>query len=150
MISNKMEAQHISDAFMAILGSNNEARAQAEVYLNSIVNTPGLFEALIKITNMHELFEIRQSAVIFLKNQVKNWKNANIPAADKELLKGNILECIIHNFSHEKIRVQYEEIVKQIAFNDFPNDWQGIADKLNVSLNENNYFQIMGAITVIY
>ena len=42
-----MEVQLISDAFMAILGANNEARAQAEVYLNSVVNSPGLFNALI-------------------------------------------------------------------------------------------------------
>ena len=90
---------------MAILGANNEARAQAEAYLNSVANTPGLFEALIKITNMHEVFEIRQSAVIFLKNQVKNWKNVNLPPDDKDLLKSNILECIQHNFSVEKIRV---------------------------------------------
>lgn len=90
---------------MAILGANNEARGQAEAYLNSVANTPGLFEALIKITNMHEVFEIRQSAVIFLKNQVKNWKNVNLPPGDKDLLKSNILECIQHNFSVEKIRV---------------------------------------------
>lgn len=90
---------------MAILGADNAARSQAEAYLNSVANTPGLFEALIKITNMHEVFEIRQSSVIFLKNQVKNWKNVNLPAGDKELLKSNILECIFHNFSVEKIRV---------------------------------------------
>ena len=89
---------------------------------------------------MHELFEIRQSAVIFLKNQVKNWKNVNLPAEDKEILKTVILDCVIHNFSIEKIRVQYEEIVKQIAFNDFPHDWPGIAEKLNVALNAENYY----------
>lgn len=40
--------------------------------------------------------------------------------------------------------------MKQIAFHDFPHDWPGIAEKLTASLAENNYFNIMSAITVIY
>jgi hypothetical protein len=124
-----MSEADIAQAFLTTLNPNNEMRKAAETFLESTKGTPGLFEILIKIVNTHENFAVRQGAVVYLKNQCKNWiprkKQVPIPEQDKELVRSQVFYCIYHN-REDKIRSQYEEIIKIIAVSDFPDAWPQI------------------------
>ena len=63
-----MTEAEISQAFLTALSSDNEQRRLAEQFLTSTVGRPGVFETLIKLANAHEIFPVRQSAVVYLKN----------------------------------------------------------------------------------
>jgi hypothetical protein len=71
---------------------------------------------------------------------VKNWAKPNLPAEDKALLKHNILNCIIHNLQDDLIKVQYEEIVKQIAMEDFPAKWPEILPQITEALSQQSNY----------
>jgi hypothetical protein len=102
-----MSEAEIAQAFLTTLSPNNDLRKQAEAFLISTKGQPGLFETLMKLANTHENFAVRQSAVVYLKNQCKAWvpkkKQIPIPEVDKESMKSHIFNCIYHN-KEEKIR----------------------------------------------
>ena len=76
-IVDKMENILLS-AFSASLGANNEASKRAKEYLQSIRYTPGLVPLLMTISlKISHGEEIRQVAVIYLKNLCEIWEESN-------------------------------------------------------------------------
>lgn len=120
-----MEESIIIEAFRVSLQPDNEARKQAQALLTSLQSTPGLIPTLMKIALGEHHIEIKQLAVIFLKNLTKVWKDTKrefqLPAEDKAFLKSNIIQCLKFSIV-EKIRLQFEEIAHSISKVDFPWD----------------------------
>jgi hypothetical protein len=102
-----MDELLILEAFRCVLSPDNEVRRQNESYLDSLRGQPGLFAVLIKLANSAELdLHLRQSAVVFLKNAIKLYPQVgdDLQQTERELLKSNLLSCIVHNLGEEKIK----------------------------------------------
>ncbi|CAG9311508.1 unnamed protein product [Blepharisma stoltei] len=145
-----MEESIIIEAFRVSLQPDNEARKQAQTLLASFQTSPGLIPTLMKIALSEHPIEIKQLAVIFLKNLTKIWKDSKrefaLPPNDKIFLRTNIIECLRFSIP-EKIRSQFEEIAHNIAKVDFP--WEEILVQVDAALNS-DVDHIYAALTMIY
>lgn len=145
-----MDENILLSAFSASLGSDNEARGKAHIYLQEIRSAAGLIPILAKISlEPTNNLELRQVAVIFLKNLAKNWKDSNnefaIPQADKDFLKFHILSALDLAIP-EKIRSQFEEIANNLAKIEYP--WDEIHSQIAAALD--NPSQIYAGLNMIY
>ena len=145
-----MDENILLSAFSASLGANNEARSQAHEYLQSIRSTPGLVPLLARISlDPSHSDEVRQVAVIYLKNLCKNWKGTNseylIPQSDKDFLKFHILAGLSFSIP-EKIRSQFEEIANAMAKVDYP--WEEVLNEILTGLTDPNL--IYAALNMIH
>ena len=145
-----MDENILLSAFSASLGADNEARNKAHEYLQGIRSTPGLVPLLatISLSPSHSM-DLRQVAVIYLKNLCKNWKDSNseysIPRPDKDFLKFHILTGLSLSIP-EKIRSQFEEIANTLAKNDYP--WEEVLGQILAGLNEPSL--VYAALNMIY
>jgi hypothetical protein len=148
-----MEQQELVlvEAFRTILGTDNEARKNAEALLNSYQGVPGLFPLLTKISLSENPIEIRQSAVVYLKNVSKVWKDnkreKSHPPEDKLFLMNHIIECLSLNV-HELVRSQFEEIAKTIADNEFP--WDSVINQIAHCLSTDQPDMLFAGLMMIY
>ncbi|CAG9331485.1 unnamed protein product [Blepharisma stoltei] len=130
-----MEESIIIEAFRVSLQQDNEARKQAENLLASFKTSSGFIPTLMKISLEEHPIEIKQLAVIYLKNLTKVWKDSKrdfeLPSNDKAFLRTNIIECLRFSIP-ERIRSQFEEIANNIAKADFP--WDEILEQIDVAL----------------
>ncbi|OMJ92820.1 hypothetical protein SteCoe_4362 [Stentor coeruleus] len=116
-----MDENTLIQAFVASIGSNNEARQAAYQYFESINEQPGLVPLLMTMSLQNQNLEISQLAAIHLKNLSKHWKYKLINENDKSFLRTNLAACLKYTI-HEKIRAQYEEITHFVLKFDHPWD----------------------------
>jgi importin-7 len=145
-----MDETILISAFSASLGSSNEARMQAEEYLQKIRSNPGLIPILLKLSlDAQHTLELRQSAVIYLKNLTKNWKDSindfSIPIEDKNFLKLHLINCLDFSIP-EKIRSQFEEIAHNITKIDYP--WDQIINQISIALEDGQ--KVYAGLNMIY
>lgn len=145
-----MEENILLQALAASLGSDNEARSKAHEYLQSIRSAPNLIPTLLKAAlDPVQSPELRQTAVIYLKNLTKVWRDSSrdylIPAEDKDFLKCHILKCLDFSLP-EKIRSQFEEIAFNITKIDYP--WEQVLSQIQAALE--NEAEIYAALNMIY
>ncbi|OMJ81455.1 hypothetical protein SteCoe_18072 [Stentor coeruleus] len=145
-----MDENILLSAFSASLGADNNARSKAHEYLQSIRSAAGLIPLLLKVSlDSANSLELRQVAVIYLKNLTKGTKDSNkdfiVPEIDKEFLKFHILTGLSFSIP-EKLRSQYEEIAHNIAKTYFP--WEQILTQISQALDNPN--SIYSGLNMIY
>ena len=131
----------LCQAFRDVLGVDNEVRKRAEGLLAGLEGQPGLYPALVTLTNSELEMPLRQSAVLYLKNSCKAWKDVRraklgkppIPESDRTYLKGVILSCLRLSVP-EPLRLQYEEVAKVLAEHLFPASWPEVFTLLDEAL----------------
>ena len=90
-------------------------RTSAESFLETVKIEPGFAVLLLQISHNDKYsLAVRQLASIFLKNQLKKWKDCQFSQNDKEFLKNNIIHCLKLSVP-EAIRSQFEEIAYTIG-----------------------------------
>jgi len=140
-----MEQAALCQAFRDVLGVDNDVRKRAEAMLAGLEGQPGLYPALVTLTNSELEMPLRQSAVLFLKNSCKAWKDVRraklgkppIPEADRTYLKSVILSCLRLS-TPEPLRLQYEEVAKVLAENLFPATWPEVFPLLDEALQNSD------------
>ncbi|CAG9334821.1 unnamed protein product [Blepharisma stoltei] len=143
--------ESVIQALSVSLSFDNEARKKAEEHLSSLKTSPGLIPILVKISFSDLLIEVRQLAVIYLKNLTKVWKDSKrefpLPVEDKNYLKANIIYCLRFS-TKEKLRSQFEEIAFNICKAEFP--WDEILVQIDAELQSNEYNRIFSGINMIH
>lgn len=138
---NLMDDQTLVRAFTQILGTDNETRKGAEQLLASLEGTEGLYPRLCALALSDYALDIRLSAVLFLKNSCKYWKETKrqkmskppMPESDKQYLRANIISFLLPSVP-EKLRLQFEEIAKSMAENLFPAQWPEVMTLLDSTI----------------
>lgn len=137
-------------AFGASLVADTERLREASAFLESIRSEKDVIQSCMAISLSESPIEIRQIAVIYLKNLVKVWKDSRrdykILEEDKLFLRSNVINCLLFSIP-DKIRVQYEEIAFNIAKADFP--WDEILNQIDGFLVSNNADQVFAALSMI-
>ena len=152
-----MDAIAIDQAFLDILGVDNDVRRRSEQALASLEGQPGLYPALVAIANSAQDMKIRQSAVLYLKNSCKAWRDSRraklgkppIPEQDRSYLKSVILHCLKLSVP-ELIRVQYEEIAKVLAENLFPAGWGEVFGQLDEALQSSSEDEMYAGLSLLF
>ena len=145
-----MDESILISAFTTSLSSDNEGRLKAHEYLQNIRSSQGLIPLLAKISlEQSNSLELRQLAVIYLKNLTKNWKNSipdfTLPQDDKDFLKYHLMAGLEFAIP-EKIRSQYEEIAHNITKFDYP--WDLILVQITAALEDPN--KVYAGLNMIY
>ena len=154
---NLMDDETLVRAFTQILGTDNETRKGAEQLLSSLEGTEGLYSRLCSLALSDHAFDVRLSAVLFLKNSCKYWKEAKrqkmrkppMPEADKQYLRTHIVSFLLPAVP-EKLRLQFEEITKSMAENLFPAQWPEVYGLLDSTVLAGSPEQLYAGLTLLH
>uniref|UniRef100_A0AAR2JQA3 Importin N-terminal domain-containing protein n=1 Tax=Pygocentrus nattereri TaxID=42514 RepID=A0AAR2JQA3_PYGNA len=135
-------------------------REAAERQLNEGHAQINFTSTLLQVTMSEQLdLPVRQAGVIYLKNMVTQfWSEgdnanneapaSNIPEEDRQFIRDNIVEAIIH--SPERIRVQLTTCIHHMIKHDYPNKWTAIVDKIGFYLQSDNSACWLGILLCLY
>jgi hypothetical protein len=152
-----MDDQTLVRAFTQILGTDNETRKGAEQLLSSLEGIEGLYPRLCSLALSDYAFDVRLSAVLFLKNSCKYWKETKrqkmrkppMPEADKLYLRMHIVSFLLPSVP-EKLRLQFEEIAKSMAENLFPAQWPEVYGLLDSTVLAGSPEQLYAGLTLLH
>lgn len=139
--------ESVIQALATCMSPDNEVRKQSEAFITSLKAQPGFYVLLLQISqNSSYPLEIRQIAVILLKNSALKWKKGEIPADSKAVIKSSILNCLKKS-APVLIRTQLEEIVQVLGKQEYP--WEGINDQIHSFLDSNDPDCIFAALVML-
>lgn len=137
-------------------------RIEAEKRLNEVHATPGFVAQLLQVVMSTEIQQpIRQAGGIYLKNMITQcWRERDpkncvggetpfvIAGEDKNLIRSNIIEAVIH--SPELIRLQLTVCIGQILTHDFPDKWPNAPQTIHSYLASDNQAAWFGSLVALY
>ncbi|KAK7913326.1 hypothetical protein WMY93_013537 [Mugilogobius chulae] len=153
-----MDPEALVEALRGTMDPN--LREVAERQLNEGHTQVNFVSALLQVTMSDQLdLPVRQAGVIYLKNMItQHWSDGddssteavaqNIPEADREFIRGNIIEAII--LSPERIRVQLTTCIHHMIKNDYPVKWRSFVEKIAFYLQSDNRETCLGILLCLY
>eukprot|EP01119_Soliformovum_irregulare_P021911 TRINITY_DN7380_c0_g1_i1.p1 TRINITY_DN7380_c0_g1~~TRINITY_DN7380_c0_g1_i1.p1 ORF type:complete len:1015 (-),score=291.06 TRINITY_DN7380_c0_g1_i1:18-3062(-) len=153
-----MEGQ-LAVAFQYSLSPSDQERKAAENQIAQLEFSPGFAVALLKICTANDLSEaVRQGASIRLKRVItQRWEATGIdetrpipPISEEEktMIKGNLLEAIIH--TPMKIKLQLGVVLGYVAERDFPEQWTDLLPKIQGFLASKDLKSTHGALLALH
>ncbi|XP_028414621.1 importin-7-like [Dendronephthya gigantea] len=156
----KMDINQLAQILACTLDPN--LRVEAERQLNEVYRASGFVSRLLQVVMSTEVQQpIRQAGGIYLKNMItqcwrdrdpKNCVDVEMPfvisAEDKNLIRNNIIEAIIH--SPELIRLQLTVCIGKILIHDFPEHWPTAPRTIHNYLSSDNKSSWFGALVALY
>jgi hypothetical protein len=136
--------QQISQAFLTVLGLDNAARQQAELYLQNIARSPGFLKALMSLAANSTVTEVRLSSAVHLKNSLSNW----LLFAEEE--RAYVKSCIIPNLrlsTPDKVRSQIAEIAKRLWELEKP--WESAMEEVGQALVSTDPDVLYGGLSML-
>lgn len=152
-----MDYQTLLQALTQVLSAESTTRREAEQFLTSLQGAEGLFPLLCQVAFSDNSLEVRHSAVLFLKNCCKDWKDAKhqqihmrpVPESDQLYLRTHIVALLTPSVD-DKLRVQFEEIAKLMAEHLFPEQWQEAYGLLDGSILAGSTEQLYAGLTLLH
>ncbi|TSL68247.1 Importin-7 [Bagarius yarrelli] len=153
-----MDPNSLIEALRGTMDPN--LREAAERQLNEGHSQVNFTSTLLQVTMSEQLdLPVRQAGVIYLKNMVTQYwsegdnthsevPSSNIPEEDRQFIRDNIVEAIIH--SPERIRVQLTTCIHHMIKHDYPNKWTAIVDKIGFYLQADNSSCWLGILLCLY
>ena len=93
-----MEANVLHNVLSNTFNPNQQIQQQSELDLKQLSSQPGFVVLLLQTVMANQVpHPIRMAAVIYLKNFVQQkWRENHISDQDKQFVKQNILQAIVH------------------------------------------------------
>eukprot|EP00216_Chloropicon_sp_CCMP2111_P001287 CAMPEP_0198243276 /NCGR_PEP_ID=MMETSP1446-20131203/26275_1 /TAXON_ID=1461542 ORGANISM="Unidentified sp, Strain CCMP2111" /NCGR_SAMPLE_ID=MMETSP1446 /ASSEMBLY_ACC=CAM_ASM_001112 /LENGTH=1052 /DNA_ID=CAMNT_0043927057 /DNA_START=26 /DNA_END=3184 /DNA_ORIENTATION=+ len=132
------------------LSPQREVMKVAEEQLKLLEKNQGQSVNLLQVTLADSLdLAIRQVAAISFKNLVsKGWGKEDdpgyIPAVDRDLIKQNLLQALIH--APPLVRVQLGECLKSIVYVDYPKQWPALLSEIHTCLVNQDTSRLYGGL----
>jgi len=149
-----MDPKVVVEVLKHTYNMDNAARKAAEAKLAELEAVSGFPSCMLQVITMDLPLEIRQAAIIRLKNIVKeHWDisdgEANrISEADRKLIKDNLLEAIVHQPQH-LIRVQLLECLYLISRTDFPEQWPQLLPNIAAHLQHKEEARVKAGVSAL-
>eukprot|EP01071_Lankesteria_metandrocarpae_P014191 Lankesteria_metandrocarpae@DN8198_c0_g1_i1.p1 len=145
----------ICQVFASTFCNDPDKRRNGEQQLAELSLTPGLLKSLTDIVRSSELeLDIRLSAAIYMKNQIKRHWEANSlaligtpvanPSTDrqaetygddeKQYIRSTLFETLVQVCEVASLRNMMEECVRLVAIYDYPERWPDILETVHATL----------------
>jgi len=152
-----MDTNELLQALQYSVGKTQQEVHLAEQYLKQAKTVQGYIPNSLLIACNQEVSDyVRQAAIVNLKSFVQeNWTSTQadgfeIATKDKETLRDSILDALIQCVDKPRIFKQMEEIIKCVAYSDFPTTWRSILpDVVNKLKNSDKFTDIYGSLLVL-
>lgn len=170
-----MDQNTIIELLRATTNNQAEIREPAERSLEQVHKIIGFTPALLQIV-LNPQFEIhiRQAASIYLKNNVnKYWEAQSAQAADlnhgvtatpqsaseiefkiheqdKQVIRDAIVDAIVQLSDQKMLSSHLSMVANMIIKHDFPHQWPGVIDKINMYLQLPDANKWSGALVTLY
>jgi importin-7 len=139
--------ERVLQALLNCTQPDTETRVNSESFLESIKAESGFPVLLLRISiNPVYPLQVRQLSSIYLKNQLKKWKDSCFSIEDKRFLKDNIIQCLKLSIPDE-IRSQYEEISRIIGHQD--KSWETLIPLIHTYLDSSDPDMIYASLSLL-
>lgn len=116
-----MDAQTVTQALLASIGSDNELRNQAYNYFESIKYSEGFTQILMNLIIQDPNSQTAQISSIYLKNLVRNWESSHWRIEEKQMIRQSLLYFMRISVP-DKVRLQFEELASFIYKVEIPDE----------------------------
>ena len=116
-----MDAQNVTQALLASIGSDNNLRNQAYNYFESIKHSEGFVRILMQLVIQDPYSQLAQISAIYIKNLVRNWESDHWRAEEKQLIRQSLIHFMRASVP-DKVRLQFEELASFIYKIEVPDE----------------------------